>query len=332
MAASHSSGPRALAYVEVPPSGLALPGTITFRLVDAFLADKEETSRRGYFGDLGMFAEFTGHADAEAAAQSFILLANGPANAVLLAWKADMLDRGLSAATVNRRLACVRSLVKRARQLGMTTLCVDVEGLRRQPYRDTRGPGVANAARMLSTVAARPGARGARDVALLALAIDCGLRRSEILGLDVAHVDLAEGLVWILGKARRDRESITLPEPTRAALARWIEHRGDHPGPLFPAIDRAGRFGGRMTGQALYAMIARVARKLGFRCSPHRLRHTAITAGLDLTKGDVRSVRLFSRHRDVATVMHYDDRREDRGGSIAKLVAAAVRHAAGVAS
>jgi integrase/recombinase XerC len=132
--------------------------------------------------------------------------------------------------------------------------------------------------------------------------------------------------VWILGKARHQRERVTLPEPTAAAIVRWLEYRGADPGPLFLAIDRADRFGARLSGSALYGLVARAAEKLGFKCSPHRLRHTAITTGLDKTSGDVRSVRLFSRHRDIGTLLVYDDQREDRGGSVARLVAAAVRH------
>jgi integrase/recombinase XerC len=305
-------------------AALALPSSAVFRLVDAFLSDKAGYTRRDYAGDLAKFAAFYDHPDAETAAQAFIRLSNGTANAALLSWKADMMERQLTPSTINRRLTTLRSLVKRARQLGLTTLCVDVEGLRRQAYRDTRGPGLKHATAMLRLVEGRPGARGARDFAILALAIDCGLRRSEILGLDLEHVE-PDGL-WILGKARHQRERITLPEPTAAALARWVECRGSEPGPLFYAIHRAGRFGGRLSGSALYGLVSRVARKLGFHTSPHRLRHTSISTALDKTQGDVRSVRLFSRHRDVSTVLIYDDARGDRGGSVARLVAAAVRH------
>lgn len=308
-------------------SPLALPGTAAFRLVDAFLADKSENTRRGYEGDLDAFRAFYGHESIEGAAQTFIRLGNGPANAVLLNWKAAQLDAKLTPATINRRLACLRSLVKRARQLGLTTLCVDVEGLRRQAYRDTRGPGLSNAAKMLATVAARPGARGKRDAAILSLAIECGLRRFEILGVDLVHFSAAESALWILGKARHQRERVTLPAPTSAAIVRWIEARGDQPGPLFVGISRSGKLGtGRMSGSALYGLVRRVGKRLGFVVSPHRLRHTAITAGLDASKGDVRSVRMFSRHRDLATLTHYDDARGDKGGSIARLVSAAVRH------
>jgi integrase/recombinase XerC len=308
-------------------SPLALPGTVAFRLVDAFLSDKSPNTRRGYAQDLESFRAFYGHESIEGAAQTFIMLKNGSANAVLLNWKAAQLEQKLTPATINRRLACLRSLVKRARQLGLTTLCIDVEGLRRQPYRDTRGPGVTNAAKMLSIVGNRPGARGARDAAMLSLAIECGLRRFEILGLDLEHVELDLSSMWILGKGRQQRERVTLPEATVKALELWISARGNHPGPLFVGIGRSGELGiTRLTGSGLYGLVRRCGRKLGLTVSPHRLRHTAITAGLDASNGDVRSCRLFSRHADLGTLTMYDDARGDKGGSIAKLVSAAVRH------
>jgi integrase/recombinase XerC len=53
--------------------------------------------------------------------------------------------------------------------------------------------------------------------------------------------------------------------------------------------------------------------------SPHGLRHQAITRALDLGR-DLRDVAKFSRHRDVRTLMIYDDSRRDVGGDIAKML------------
>ena len=55
---------------------------------------------------------------------------------------------------------------------------------------------------------------------------------------------------------------------------------------------------------------------------PHGLRHAAITEALNLTKGDVRRVQRFSRHKDVRVLNRYDDNREDLGGEVARLVSA----------
>ena len=50
---------------------------------------------------------------------------------------------------------------------------------------------------------------------------------------------------------------------------------------------------------------------------PHGLRHTAVTTALDATNGDVRSVRRFSRHADIGTVLIYDD--ETSGSDASRL-------------
>ena len=61
--------------------------------------------------------------------------------------------------------------------------------------------------------------------------------------------------------------------------------------------------------------------EVGIKTTAHGLRHAAITTGLDLSGGDVRAVQRFSRHRNLATLMIYDDNRQDLGGKVARLVA-----------
>ena len=53
---------------------------------------------------------------------------------------------------------------------------------------------------------------------------------------------------------------------------------------------------------------------------PHGLRHAAITAVLDRSGGNLRAAAKFSRHRDIRTLMIYDDNREDLGGAMARLI------------
>ena len=55
--------------------------------------------------------------------------------------------------------------------------------------------------------------------------------------------------------------------------------------------------------------------------TPHGLRHTAITAALDVSGGDVRAAARFSRHADGRTLQRYDDNRTDLGGELARRVA-----------
>ena len=70
-----------------------------------------------------------------------------------------------------------------------------------------------------------------------------------------------------------------------------------------------------------YRLVRRLGASVGVTARPHGLRHTAITAALDLT-GDLRAVQRFSRHRDVRVLTRYDDNRQDLGGDVARRVAA----------
>jgi integrase len=173
------------------------------RLMAAFLAGRNANTLRAYRRDLEAFAAHA-HADTVDAAAARLLAGGlGPANAAALGWRAAMLDQGLASSTVNRRLAALRSLVRVGRLLGIVAWKLEVEGLRDEPYRDTRGPGVAGVQALMDQVAKRDDAKGRRDAAILRLAYDLGLRRGEIVGLDPEHLDLAAPtvLVWARGGA-----------------------------------------------------------------------------------------------------------------------------------
>ena len=157
-------------------------------------------------------------------------------------------------------------------------------------------------------------------MALLRLLHDLGLRRGEAVRLDVEDLDLAGDRLFILGKARSQKEPVTLPAPTKAALEAWLAVRGSAPGPVFVNFDRASK-GGRLTGSAVYFIVGSLGTEAGLTVRPHGLRHLAITSALDLTKGDMRAVQKFSRHKDVRVLNAYDDNRQDLAGDVARHVA-----------
>src|SRR4051812_9466061 len=232
-----------------------------------------------------------------------------------------MRERGLPVTTINRRLAMLRSLIKLANTLGLVSWTLWVKNAPAQPYRNTDGPGRDGFRAMLAAAGAQPGPKGLRDVALLRLLHDLGLRRSEAVRLDVEDVDLPGNQISVQSKGRSWKEPVALPEPTRAALATWLEARDSEPGPLFINFDRAGK-GHRLTGTAVYHIVGRLGTKAGLTVRPQGLRHLAITTALDRTKGDMRAVATFSRHKDLRTLSRYRDNRPDLAGKVASLVAA----------
>lgn len=302
-------------------SALASCANQTSALVAAFLGGRNERTLRAYRGDLEDFRRYLKAEDMDEAVRILLSRGHGGANALVLAYRVDMAERRLQAATINRRLAAVRSLVKLARTLGMVSWSIEVENLKAQTYRDTRGPGRQGFRRLLEEAESRTGKKALRDRAILRLLHDLALRRAEVVSLDLEDVDLEGGAISVLGKGRTQKERLSLPEPTRDALAAWIGARGTEPGPLFLNFDRAGK-GKRLTGTGLYLMVRDLGRKAGITVRPHGLRHAGITEALDLTNGNIRAVQRFSRHRDMRILNVYDDNRADLGGAVARLVAA----------
>lgn len=290
-------------------------------LVASFLAGRNERTLRAYRNDLEDFRSYLKAGDVDEAARILLSRGHGEANALVLGYRADMVDRKLQSATVNRRLAAVRSLVKLARTLGMVPWSIEVENLKAQAYRDTRGPGRQGFRRLMEEAGSRTDRKALRDRAVLRLLHDLALRRAEVVALDMEDVDLESGSVTILGKGRTQKERLSLPEPTKTALSSWIDARGTEPGPLFLNFDRAGK-GERLTGTGLYLVVRDLGRKAGLTVRPHGLRHAGITEALDLTNGNIRAVQRYSRHRDMRILNVYDDNRADLGGDVARLVAA----------
>jgi integrase/recombinase XerC len=108
-------------------------------------------------------------------------------------------------------LAALRSLVKLANTVGLVSWRLSVESMKSQSYRDTRGPGLVTYRGMLAAAASRRPGKAARDTAILRLLQDVGLRRGELVRLDLADVDLERSAIMVTGKARTQAAPISLP-------------------------------------------------------------------------------------------------------------------------
>lgn len=292
------------------------------RLLEAFLRRRSEATRRAYATDLRDFSDYLEVRTPAEAVASLIARGPGPANETALNYKAALIDRGLSAGTVNRRLSTLRSVLKMARTIGMATFALEVENEKAENYRDTRGPGLDAIRAMVGKLEARAdrGNRQAvRDLAIVRLLFNLGLRRGEVATLDLEHYDRDGCRLSIKGKCRVEREWIELDKvPTvTTALERWIAERGDAPGPMFLQLDRLAKQrqgDGRISTMAIWRML----RRFGIR--PHGLRHSAITTVAERNGGDVFKTMAFSRHKSADVVTKYVDNLRDDAGEMAGLL------------
>lgn len=290
-------------------------------LYEAFLAGRKAKTREAYARDMKHFAAFLGETDAKSALARVVLLPHGEANGLLLAYRSNMVERGLTPATINRRLSAVRSAAKLGRTLGLTTWIPEVDGLRAQTYRDTTGPGLEGTRSMLDAARGQGRAAAVRDAAMIRVFFDLALRCNEVVTLDVSDVDLVEHRLWILGKGRTQKEPRTLPLKTLAALREWISVRSAlapaDQSALFVSLARPAKFR-RITVRGVHYVISGLGADVGIKTRPHGLRHASITAALDSTNGDVRAVQQHARHSKPETTIRYDDNRRDLAGKIAE--------------
>jgi integrase/recombinase XerC len=280
-------------------------------------------TKRAYLGDTKDFAHFLGCEPREAV-ERFLSNGVGYAHELLALWRADMLRRSLAPATINRRVATLRSLARSGRQLGLIQWKIEVRAEPVKRLRDSRGPGTPAVRQMM---AACDGSTeiGARNQAALATMFGMGLRRSEVISLDLEDVDLQNRVLWVVGKGRREKEPLTIPTFVELAMAAWIGFRGTWHGPLFIPLDNAADHRGpvtaRLTDWGLYKMVVALSTKVGRRTRPHGIRHSAITEALRQTNNDVVRVQKFSRHASADTVLVYLDNLVDAGGAVSELVA-----------
>lgn len=307
--------------------GTSFDTSVTPDVLQQLLSDKRSlNTRRAYERDVTLFFEFmTGKQVTPDLVLEFLHLERTQAVTVALKYKAELIEQGLKEATVNRRLAAIKSLVAMGRKIGVCNFSLeDVKGEKTQKYRDTSGIS-SEAFKQVLRRCDRGTLSGKRDYALLRLLWGNALRRNEVSQLDISDFDPDARTLKILGKGRGTQtEMIDLGEATTDAITIWLQaSRGirSDDAPLFTALDFHNS-GHRLTGDGLRKIVVRLCEKAGIKktMSPHRIRHSAITAALDATNGDLRRTQKFSRHRSLDTLMIYDDNRSRHQGEITNLL------------
>jgi integrase len=121
------------------------------------------------------------------------------------------------------------------------------------------------------------GLKPKRARALLRLLLGAGLRREELVSLEIAHVQQREGrwvIADLIGKRKRIR-TVPIPGWTKASIDHWTAAAGITEGRLFRAVDKAGRMTGvTLSAQAVYLVVTERAQNIGLELAPHDVRRT----------------------------------------------------------
>jgi integrase/recombinase XerD len=216
-------------------------------------------------------------------------------------------------ATVQRRIACLRSFYRHLRRRGL----VDADpaaGLSapREPRKLPQPLTREEVSRLLAQPSGDSPA-AFRDRALLELMYACGLRASEAIALELSDVDLRGCALRARGRGRRER---LVPIGTAAARALATYLGGGRPKLVGDRLEPrlfVNHRGTGLTRQGLYKIVRRHARAAGLdgRMSPHTLRHTF---AVHLLAGgcDLRSLQEMLGHADLATTQLYQQLSAER--------------------
>jgi integrase/recombinase XerC len=141
-----------------------------------------------------------------------------------------------------------------------------------------------------------------RDRAILETLYSCGLRVSELTGLNVEHLELEAGLVRVLGKGRKER-LVPVGRKAREALSRYLAARPSLQlnEPLF-----LNHRGGRLTPRSIQRNLKEQLLRSGVmkKATPHSLRHSFATHLLD-GGADLRSIQELLGHASLSTTQKY---------------------------
>ena len=230
-------------------------------------------------------------------------------------------ERGNCTRTRNTRLAALHSFFR------YVALCEPAHGLQCQRVlavpakRYERGPVAFLTQEETEALVSTPDAEtwiGRRDRALLLMAVQTGLRNSEITSLRSRDVELGVGAhVRCLGKGRKARCTPLRPD-VAAVLEAWLQEVSGNPDdPVFPSSR-----GGRLSADALQRLVVRHSATASSRCpslvgkkvTPHTLRHTAamdlLRCGVDLSV-----IALWLGHESIGSTqayLHADMRLKER--------------------
>lgn len=268
-------------------------------LADLRVKNASPHTLRNYGSDLRDFLEYFSPPGADPPSPAAI----SPLD--LREWLGSLYQRGLDAISIRRKLAVVRSLFRFLTR--ERTLDSNVARLVRTPKAPKRVPMVPSAEQtngLIDSVArgelGRP--QPERDLLLFELLYGCGLRVSELAGLNLEDFDRSERWIRVRGKGRKERQ-VPYGAKAAGALERYLAARAANPGEPALLVNRKGV---RLSDRSARAIVKYYATALAGDASlhPHSFRH-AYATHLLADGADLRAIQELLGHARLSTTQKY---------------------------
>lgn len=222
---------------------------------------------------------------------------------------ASLQSKGMAPSTVERKIAAVKSFHAFLVREGVTVNHPTVDlALPKVPARLPEVISIDDAERLLSQPFPN-GPVGYRDRAVLEALYGCGLRVSELTGLDLLDMDLDAGFIRVMGKGGKER-LVPVAGAAQGALADYLAHGRPYlrakkastrqdPSAVFLNVR-----GGRLTRQAVFGLVRAYGGRVGLQLHPHTLRHSYATHMLQ-GGAELRALQEMLGHADISTTQVY---------------------------
>jgi len=231
-----------------------------------------------------------------------------------------------ASSTANKMMAALSRVLEEAWKLGLMTAedyhrAIAIERKTGQRLLTGRALSIGEVQALFNVCAQDKSVKGSRDAALIAVLYSAGLRRSEVVALDLSDWEETDNcLIVRSGKGDKDRTNY-LDDGAASALTDWLRWRGEESGALFYPTRKGSRIEKRrMTDQAVLDILQQRgldAKLASF--SPHDFRRTfasnMIDAGVDIV-----TVQNLMGHASPVTTARYDRRGEEAKRKAASLL------------
>ncbi|NEP56025.1 MAG: site-specific integrase [Symploca sp. SIO2G7] len=255
------------------------------------------------------------------------MLTNGECDVMTLDWSKlryqhtmavrTALKRKLAPATASKMLCALRRVLSEALRLDLIdpldyAKAVDLPSIKPSSKLRGRALSTDEISALMSACQNSQGAIGLRDLALIGILRGGGIRRAEVVKLELRDFNPETGALEIrLGKGGKDR-TVYLPDGAISLVLDWLEVRGSEPGPLLCPVRKGGKIEYRhMNPDAVLKIVRRRAKQAGVELfSPHDFRRTFCSDLLDAGV-DIVTVQKLAGHASPVTTAKYDRRGEE---------------------
>jgi integrase/recombinase XerC len=277
--------------------------TIVEKAVTRFLrslADRNASSHtiKAYRTDLSQFAEYVGPqpwSDID--------------HILIRGYLSNLYERGLSKTSVARSLAALRSLYRWLAQEGeVEQNPAALVATPKLPKKLPRVPTIEEVNTVLDTAMPECSAFAERDQVILELLYGCGIRNSELIGINLDDIRWSNEVVLVRGKGRKER-LVPFGDSARAAVQAYLPARQKVLGETKRTTERAllvNLRGTRLTTRSVGRIVKQiaVARGLSPDVHPHTLRHAFGTHMLE-EGADLRAIQEMLGHERLSTTQRY---------------------------